>query len=323
MTQPAMLSPSVRDQLLAQTSNPVAITVDKTQILWFADGIGDDNPLWNDEKIARNSRYRGLVAPPTFTRLLLFMASPPGQAHSLLRANVRVDAGTEWEYFHPIRAGDRITVASRTADAFEKPGRTGPLAFVVNETDFFNQHDQLAVRMKTTVIYMNPSSSGASTNETARHAAPSHADDRPSQAGAEKPLWDEIKEGDRLPSAVWQTSTRDIVKYASAGRDFYEIHYDHRFARRAGLPGVIMHGGLKAARLGKLITDWIGDAGELRKLGCQHRAMDFPGERQVCDGKVVRKYQKDRQRLIDLQLAYRNASGTATAPAAAAVSLFH
>jgi acyl dehydratase len=32
----------------------------------FADGIGDSNPLWNDEEYAQKTRYGSIVAPPSW-----------------------------------------------------------------------------------------------------------------------------------------------------------------------------------------------------------------------------------------------------------------
>ncbi len=90
--------------------------------------------------------------------------------------------------------------------------------------------------------------------------------------------WDDVAPGDDIPVLTNMTSTQDLVKYAAASRDFSEIHYDRDFAESIGLPGLILHGALKAAYLGRLVTDWIGEFGDLKKLGCQHRGMDHPGE---------------------------------------------
>ena len=32
----------------------------------FANGIGDDNPLWNDEEYAKGTPYGDMIAPPSF-----------------------------------------------------------------------------------------------------------------------------------------------------------------------------------------------------------------------------------------------------------------
>jgi acyl dehydratase len=77
------------------------------------------------------------------------------------------------------------------------------------------------------------------------------------------------------------------VQYAGAQGDFYEIHYDKDFALGVGLPGVILHGLLKAAFLGQLVTDWLGDSGALRSFEVSYRGLDVPGRPYRCKGKVT------------------------------------
>ena len=93
--------------------------------------------------------------------------------------------------------------------------------------------------------------------------------------------------GDELPELVKHPTTRQLVQYAGAQGDFYEIHYDQDFARGVGLPGVILHGLLKAAFLGQLVTDWLGDEGELRTFEVSYRGIDEPGKPYRCRGRVT------------------------------------
>jgi hydroxyacyl-ACP dehydratase HTD2-like protein with hotdog domain len=96
------------------------------------------------------------------------------------------------------------------------------------------------------------------------------------------------KVGDELPELVKHPTTRQLVQYAGAQGDFYEIHYDQDFARSVGLPGVILHGLLKAAFLGQLVTDWLGDRGRLKTFEVSYRGIDVPGRPYQCQGKVTR-----------------------------------
>ena len=94
--------------------------------------------------------------------------------------------------------------------------------------------------------------------------------------------------GDELPELVKHPTTRQLVQYAGAQGDFYEIHYDQDFARSVGLPGVILHGLLKAAFLGQLVTDWLGQDGTLKSFEVSYRGIDMPGRPYLCQGKVTR-----------------------------------
>jgi acyl dehydratase len=94
--------------------------------------------------------------------------------------------------------------------------------------------------------------------------------------------------GDAIPELVKHPTTRQLVQYAGAQGDFYEIHYDQDYARGVGLPGVILHGLLKAAFIGQLVTDWLGDRGTLKTFEVSYRGIDVPGRPYRCRGRVTR-----------------------------------
>ncbi len=141
------------------------------------------------------------------------------------------------------------------------------------------------------------------------------------QSVSETPFWEDIEEGMEVPSLVKLPTTQMLVKYAGASGDFYQIHYDHAFALENGLPGVIIHGALKSAFLGQMLTDWIGESGTLRKLACQYRTMDFPDDTLTCKGVVTRKYQDGGRRLVDCDIWLENGKGEKTTPGSATVEL--
>jgi hydroxyacyl-ACP dehydratase HTD2-like protein with hotdog domain len=94
--------------------------------------------------------------------------------------------------------------------------------------------------------------------------------------------------GLELPELVKHPTTRQLVQYAGAQGDFYEIHYDQAYAQSVALPGVILHGLLKAAFLGQLVTDWLGDRGDLKTFEVSYRGVDIPGRPYRCRGRVTR-----------------------------------
>lgn len=94
--------------------------------------------------------------------------------------------------------------------------------------------------------------------------------------------------GQELPELVKHPTTRQLVQYAGAQGDFYEIHYDQAFAQGVGLPGVILHGLLKAGFLAQLVTDWLGDRGTLTSFEVSYRGIDVPGRPYRCRGRVTR-----------------------------------
>ena len=133
--------------------------------------------------------------------------------------------------------------------------------------------------------------------------------------------WEDVTVGMEIPPLVKNPSNRQLVKYAGVSGDFYEIHYDKDFAISTGLNGVIIHGALKQAFLGQLITDWIGPTGTLKKLSAQYRGMDEPGNPLICKGKVVKTYVDNHLHLVDCDIWIENSMGQKFTPGHATVLL--
>ena len=133
--------------------------------------------------------------------------------------------------------------------------------------------------------------------------------------------WDDVADGEEIAQLPKNATTRQLVQYAGASLDFYEVHYDKDFALRNNLPGLIIHGALKNAWLGQLMTDWIGAEGMLRKLGVQYRGMDVPYDDVVCKGLVTRKYVAGGDHLVDCELWVENSKGERTTPGHATAAL--
>ena len=140
--------------------------------------------------------------------------------------------------------------------------------------------------------------------------------------GKQPVYYDDVQVGDAIPALVKHPTTRQLVKYAGASGDYYEIHYDHRFAVKAGLPdGVIVHGLLTAGWLAQLVTDWLPAPLALKKFGVSYRAMARPGDTITCTGTIVSKYDKDGLHLVDCEIAAENQRGETCATVQATVAL--
>ena len=127
----------------------------------------------------------------------------------------------------------------------------------------------------------------------------------------------DVHVGQELPELVKQPTTRQLVQYAGAQGDFYEIHYDQDYARGVGLPGVILHGLLKAGFLGQLMTDWLGDRGMLKSLEVSYRGVDMPNHPYRCRGRVTKVEGAE----VELEIWGEDESGKRTSVGTATVEM--
>jgi acyl dehydratase len=134
---------------IGKVSEARTYEVERGAIRRFAEAIGDDNPVFNDDLAARKSRFGGMIAPPTFCRSL-------GSAIPDVKIDMPtfrgLDGGSDWEYLAPIRAGDRITVQSKLVDLRENEGRLGIMVFTTVETTYTNQFGEVCVIQRSTGI---------------------------------------------------------------------------------------------------------------------------------------------------------------------------
>jgi acyl dehydratase len=108
-----------------------------------------------------------------------------------------------------------------------------------------------------------------------------------------------------------------IIMGAIASRDPFPLHHDSRFAQEAGLKDIIMNNITTGGLIGRYLTDWSGPAGELRRIKFHLGMPCHPGDKLNMAGKVVKKYTKAGDHLVDIEYEFliRDGShchGTAT-----------
>jgi acyl dehydratase len=133
--------------------------------------------------------------------------------------------------------------------------------------------------------------------------------------------YENVTEGMDLPVTEKTPITRTLVQWAGASGDYFELHYDKDFAQGMGFPGPIVHGRLEAAFLTQILTDWIGEKGEVKKMSVQYRGNAFPGGKLTLSGKVTKKYVEGGENLVECEIWVLSPEGNKITPGSAIVSL--
>jgi acyl dehydratase len=93
--------------------------------------------------------------------------------------------------------------------------------------------------------------------------------------------------GGEIPSLDVPPVTPEVLReFALASGDDNPVHLDADAAARAGLDGVVAHGMLVMAQLGRLVTGWPA-AGALRSFKARFTAPTPVGATVTCSGRVV------------------------------------
>ena len=298
-------------------------------ILRFAEGIGDDNPLWTDQSYAAGSVHGGVVAPPSFIFACLASVQVgwPGLGG--------FHAETKMTFHQTIRQGDRIT-ARVVFDGFEGPidsnfGGRRIKDYIRQE--YFNQNDQLVA----TVICsrMRFERSEMQKRRELRAITLPHPwteeqitaieEDVLAEAprGAVPRYWDDVNVGDELDTVTkGPIGLTDEIAYIAAGaapipricahrvalrryrkhprwayRDpttnalepVYAVHYSDYAARLQGAQAAYDVGIQRTCWQIHLLTNWMGDTGFLKSADSQYRSHVYLSDVVRLGGRVVAK----------------------------------
>ena len=116
-------------------------------ILRFAEGIGDDNPLWTDPAYAATTPHGTLIAPPSFIFACL------GSVQVGWRGLGGFHADTKLTFHRTIRVGDKIT-ARVFFDGFEGPVESSFAGCRTKDylrQEYRNQDDEHVVRPESAI----------------------------------------------------------------------------------------------------------------------------------------------------------------------------
>jgi hypothetical protein len=105
------------------------------------------------------------------------------------------------------------------------------------------------------------------------------------------------------------------VEYTGIG------HHRESVAKEVGVPGTYDYGPQRSAWMATLVTNWMGDAGFLKRVRTEMRRFNIMGDTTFCKGRVTRKYVKDRTPLVDIEIAAENQREEVTTPGLATVAL--
>lgn len=110
-------------------------------------------------------------------------------------------------------------------------------------------------------------------------------------AASQQLYFEDISPGDPLPGREYGPLTIiDTVRWAGLQENTARLHYDRDYVREhSGLKTFIASGAYRQALLVRMLTDWIGPRGQLRKPSLRHSHPTFEGDIMRYSGKVVEK----------------------------------
>lgn len=235
-------------QLEGAVLGPTTVSATADRVAFYADVTGDDPSLWHDE------------APPGFASVLLFAVADLFLYHpSVIPFTATLlHLDQSFEYLSPMRTDSQITMAGTITRVRERGG-----SFFVTFECEGTDGDTPVVRSVSTFVLSDQTAPAPDSERTEPNAREKATD----------------------LSGARSASRHDLVRYSAATRDFNPLHWDHRVAVTAGLPGMVVHGLLMYAWITQAASQAAGGrAVESAKV--RFRSALFPGEQATVDASV-------------------------------------
>jgi acyl dehydratase len=138
----------------------------------------------------------------------------------------------------------------------------------------------------------------------------------------EQLFWEDVTVGEDIPTGYsLKLDMSRFVLQVSGTQDWYPVHHDRDFARSQGVPDVFMNTGFLTAATGRIITDWIGPCGWLKKYSIQMRKMNLLGETMHVKGTVTKKYIVEEDHVVEADVWCETDGQGITTPCTATVIL--
>ncbi len=332
-----------------------------TAIRRFADGIGDSNPLWRDEKYARKTRYGCIVAPPSWV--------------SAVCANVQMGwpglggfrGGTDYEFYKPILIGDRIT-PEVVYLGFDGPMPSQFAERIIKdhyENRYCNQKGELVAKLHAWVFryerkkahekgrYKNIQVPHPWTEEELKGI------EEEAQAeeirGACPRYWEDVSVGEQLKTSVQgPLGLTDMIAFIVGGafparmqahgvalREYrqhpawafrdpethalepvFAVHYNKTAANLQGVPYCYDIGIQRQCWQDRFVTNWAGDDAWLKRSYAEYRSFVYLSDVVRISGSVTKKYvDQDDEYCVDIEMSMVNQRGENVMPGSATVAL--
>jgi acyl dehydratase len=317
----------------------------------FCNGIGELNPLYRDSEYGRNSRYASAIAPPMFPMAYGWLGRTrwglPG-VHGFYAGN----DWELFRNLRPgdrISAEERVVGVEEKQSEFS--GRL-VIQYVeghfVNQHDelvarvlgWCTRHERQAARDKGKYKDIKKHEY---TEEEFNAIDKRVVDEDKNICGRNIRYWEDVQEGEALtPIVRGPLSMMDTIGFlvgcgrghthgvllkgalrhpghffrnpeAGGGVEYTGIgHHRESTAKEVGVPGVYDYGPQRSSWCATLVTNWMGDAGFLKRIKTELRRFNTMGDTTTCQGKVVKKYQQDGVGLVDIELWAENQRGERT-----------
>ncbi len=328
-------------------------------IAQFAKGVGDDNPLWLDSGYAKETRWKEIIAPPSF----LYAVDATIVAPKLPGVQW-IYAGTKWRWLNAINRDETFNTSAQLISMDEKSGRTfNRWIMQTGEIRYHNAAGELLAIAEGRVARTPRSSNKA---RTAKQSSNKTTKERPKpekrsenqtlniseRRGKKTREWENVHVGDSIGPDIrplslldiygWYVGAQGALHYGGAHADavrYRHRHDDYSINAKTGAKDSAARGHFSAGEGSKvgmggaydvglhriswiiaLITNWIGDDGFLAEIDVSILKPNLVGNITEISGSVSKVWH-DQHHFVRIEVEAKDQNDIISATGYAIVAL--
>lgn len=142
----------VDKSIIGKEFKPFSYRVEKNKIMEFCQALGDNNPIFTDENVAKDAGHPDTPVPLTFQTSFVFWGFPE-LWQSMEEAGIDIGKllhlKEEYSYIKPVYPGITVTGQMKIVDV-----KTGKMNTVTFQTDFKDESGDILIEAKMTIVIM-------------------------------------------------------------------------------------------------------------------------------------------------------------------------
>lgn len=122
----------------------------------------------------------------------------------------------------------------------------------------------------------------------------------------DKLCWESLSVNTQIPELIVRPDYTQVFMFSAITWNRHHIHYNKDAALSEGLPDIVVQRALIGNFFARLITNWIGEIAELRRLTWKVTRSALPGKDIVCRGKIKERMDSQNEKYLICEVTASN-----------------